>query len=1300
MYQTQLHTTLNDATTFTDVVRSVALSYIAQGYKEQTADNTDTFIQQLFQCYQGYVPTGKGTRAYCAVGAWVLMNTAYNIVEQSGKGQINRTVLNALKTKLGNVAQFESTAKQYGILSNTPEVGSLMIRSSDVTANGLHAGIVYAVNADGSIVVIEFNASSENANGGEGVGSRRYDANDIDNYKKFVFAHIHRNAVVSGSIFGSFRDNCMGFTIEIPPPNTATTTTPTEPCANYKTDSQCPPGWRLRTANERLTPPYVNPYRKGSTEANAYACCIPTTQPNTTVTNNTPPTGVTTNTPCTTNVVAVPCSSSSSNRPKLNIPTRMPLYSDVSLQQYMEWLVPDIEDMFDKTDKDALNAFSAIMRLSRNANKTAPMVCDRNGNVYIIATDATTSYQVLKQSGLIPNPIFIAQDIGEKVRDDLGMFDNYDIGAFVSASANSLLKTGRYPLYSAMGVKDNTANWGRAESDWRMENQFARYNNVSLSSIGLDNQIFGQNNLRGAIEAIERTGKKFNNTFVLYAIGKYSGKGVVSQVVDTVGKTAFTAGLNTVIPGLGTTVVSIAQKINSGASVTVGELSALAQMLLPSEYGKYIDNSARILTAVQKIPKGATSGQELIDVTKDIATLLNGNVMPQWIKQGDETVASIKLFANNQWAEANKYINGIKEDVAKTVQAYANTSLGVLGSQYAKGDRYQFLADEIDSIGGLFKHEQLNNLFLQVAGTNAGSQISTLPNPAKFVSKLLETETSNLLLVEPNDYLAILGGAGGFKVPDEAVLRLQMESLFHKAEDMARKGMEFAMPAVFEFSKDKDVKERADCIKREIEVCVGIKKTTTTTTTTTKTNNVTNTPVTTTPDKPNITLPPPTMVLPNCIKLISGKHYYCPESNCDSMLWKQLGITPPKLTPVGGSTFTVTDTLKPNNNSNTTVTAPTLPSNVSVTVPKNTVSVAPTTTLVNTFQPTLPTSPSKPSSVSVITPFSQAKLPSDGLTPPPITQSFAPPVSTLSPRLTLGDPDCTFLYEAVYDSANGGVWYALIGGKYIRIISCCPVVSIPTTTTTTPSQVQQPCCDDLRSSIATMTNQIARLQELVSRLSVGEQSPATDLSGIVAEIATIKTLINGLRNVATTDIKQVDLSPLQQQINELQTLVRNNSRSIVSASGYDDTSLKNQIAELRSLITQTKSVSERSYDDEIQLLVANMNNMREAFENNIRYLQQQVVTNNDSTAQAQMQELIAQRDAQLRKYESELQKAQQAKTTTTTQQPTQRLPETVIRPQQIQQTCFDCPAVVETHQRVVYRYPEYHQHVEQPCNDC
>jgi hypothetical protein len=137
----------------------------------------------------------------------------------------------------------------------------------------------------------------------------------------------------------------------------------------------------------------------------------------------------------------------------------------------------------------------------------------------------------------------------------------------------------------------------------------------------------------------------------------------------------------------------------------------------------------------------------------------------------------------------------------------------------------------------------------------------------------------------------------------------------------------------------------------------------------------------------------------------------------------------------------------------------------------------------------------------------------------------------------LNDPNCNTLYPAIY---NKGQWYAQINGKYVVITDCCPT-EMPTVT--------NDCCDATQKNIQALAGQITKLQELVLRNSAGEKTQAVDLTSVMNELSAIHALVDSMRNQKPNEIKQLDITPLQKQINDLQTAVSNIKVTVPQGNG-------------------------------------------------------------------------------------------------------------------------------------------------------
>jgi hypothetical protein len=179
---------------------------------------------------------------------------------------------------------------------------------------------------------------------------------------------------------------------------------------------------------------------------------------------------------------------------------------------------------------------------------------------------------------------------------------------------------------------------------------------------------------------------------------------------------------------------------------------------------------------------------------------------------------------------------------------------------------------------------------------------------------------------------------------------------------------------------------------------------------------------------------------------------------------------------------------------------------------------------------------------------------------------------------------------------------------------------------------------------------------------------------------------------------------------------------------YNDSGLRQQIAELRSLITQTKSDSERPYSAELQLIQNNLVQLKSAYDRNLQMLLNEIRTQvNSPLLQTDYNRLLNEKNAQVAEYQKRIQELQdriatQGNTQTTTNSGTTNAttntgtkpsytptnpsyptepPRTVpTRTYDTNGNCTNCPVLEETHTRRIYQYPQQPPQTNCDSDDC
>lgn len=1292
---------LADSTTvFGDIIRQVAEQFALGQYNgkelvEYTKDNTDEWIKKLWMCYQGSVPTGNEfARSYCAVGAWLTIQTAAKIAQCSNqfpKG-LSGSVLNTFN-RIQNTTSI--------VINATPAVGSVFVRESTHSGNN-HMGIVVSVGESGTTIqTIEWNAGLDQVGASTyktrvygGVSHVAYYPEKYNQFKFWKFLHFEDMCNISTLPCGVYTDSCFSIEIEITGCDKTIVTIDTPPDVIKKTDTSicenytCPPGYRKLTSQELITRgATVISSKKDSTDYYNQYCCVPNNQ--TTVTN----VGTKNPKPCPT-IIKTGCDTGSI---KVNYPDTVPHYSELPKirERVRKWCAPDISGEKILTPNPAYEAWLSIppnmkgnsvppqshivTSKSFTPDDNFPVVRDNNGNTFLCVAYGSVMHEYIRKYRL---------DGGKKAINVVINIQALLGGGYQPQQFRDKLTT----MFMPPGQND-AGNWANKDS---YDDEFLKYNNNRTpEQLGIPNLFSTERNFFSAMQMIERSNKKYDKTFVFVGIGESE----TQSAIDTALVSSFLTIANLAFKALGVPldlitdinkIYSLLQNFSAEPS-NLGSIFQLAGMVLPKNYSTYVEKAQTIAAAIQNPDPGSISAA--MQAAQTITKQLNGGNMPEWVQWGDKQVNSVYTFAQNQWRVVKDYVNATDEQVAKTVQSYSNYATTLLTGGISDFDNGWSVAlqglvqqgKDVFSDSGSNGSVGLQNIFTT---STKGAALTLLPNAQQLIGGILSNSVLSVKTVtDVAEHAALMAIATGKKYADEQVRGFQLKSLLNKAEDAVRANIPFALPAIWSFADDKDTKEIGECFAREIEVCLNINvcrtpktmingicsspNANTTTTTANNTNIKKRFDVEldlNTTEQPDVTVP-----LPECIvRLSTGDYFYCPDTKCDSMIWKTLNVISPSQ----------------NRDVYTEPTKPTFPDN-------------PTKPTI----PLIPTNGNANGGTGYYGDTNDYNTYGVGSSPIPGNDNQYAYYQAMrngeigSPQMA--DPNCNILYPAIYSK---GVWYAQISGKYVTITACCP---------TERPTVTNDCCDATQKNISALAQQIVKLQELVLRNSAGEKTQAVDLSNVMNELNAIHILIDGMRSQKPNEIKQIDISPLQKQINDLQTAVNNIKLTVPVQNGttvkqYDDAGLRQQITELRSLITQTKSDSERPYDAELILIQNNLTQLKQAYDKNIQMLLNEIRTQgNTPILQTDYTVLLNERNAQVKEYQKRIQELQDritAQTTTTTptnpsvpKEPT-RVP---TRTYDVNGNCTDCPVLEETHTRRIYKYPQQPQ-TTLPCNsdDC
>jgi len=764
---------LADSTTvFGDIIRQVAEGfflgeYNGKGLIEYTKDNTDEWIKKLWTCYQGSVPTGNEfARSYCAVGAWLTIQTAANIAQCANQFP---------KGLGGNVYNtYYKIKTQTSIpVNSTPAVGSVFVRESLHSGNN-HMGIVTSVNESGTVIqAIEWNAGLDQVGASTnktkvygGVSHVAYYPERYNQFKNWSFIHFEEMCNIATLPCGTYADPCFGISIEIEGCEQKTVTTDV-PDVVKKTDTTvcenitCPPGYRKLTAKDIAARGAVAiGSKKGSAEYYTEYCCVPNT---TTVNGNTKNPK-----PCPT-IIKQGCDTGSI---KVNYPDNVPHFTQVSSDQYWKWCMPDLVDN---------QAIKLLKDKGKIPSETFPVVRDNNGNTFIILTPNSTMHELVRKYKLDggSKAVNIVFNVGKKIES---YTHGTDALVFASTMADLFLKPGDKPK------NPDVDNWGNTKE---FKDEFPRYNNGQTpKNMGLPDFLSGTQSFYGAMELIEREGKKYDKTFVFVGIGtQQSDNGIIDGALRAAAPIIIGATLTAIgAPQLAAEFnkfYNVLQNFSANPG-NIGNIFALAGAVLPDQYGTYLTKAQTIANAVQNLNLQNANGA--VQAAKAIAQELNGGKMPEWIQWGDKQVNGLYSFAQNQWRSVSDFVNATDEQVAKTVQSYSNYATALLtgGIGDIESGWNTVLTNLVSSGKDVFSDSGVNGqVGLQNIFTTStkGAALALLPNAQQLIGGILSNSVLSVKTVsDVAEHAALMAIATGKKYTDEQVRGFQLKSLLNKAE--------------------------------------------------------------------------------------------------------------------------------------------------------------------------------------------------------------------------------------------------------------------------------------------------------------------------------------------------------------------------------------------------------------------------------------------------------------------------------------------------------------------------------------
>lgn len=1337
MYKHIRHTALSDNVSALALqIQAVALAYAAhaqsQNWVERTDNNTDDFIQKLWACYApgrsiDKTKSGVYNNAYCVVGASIIVNDAVECLRKTTVGAVN--LLPSYADTYGNALTLRNKSRTISKFHSdtTPSVGAFFYRKSDGSASG-HCGIIVGVEHDANsnptlIRTVESNASLAGAKTQYGFLVVEYTPSSpawIGNPgAQWEVIHTELMFTATEPIDGCI-GKCLGARITVQPP----TTPPANPPQASKEPEKMDDSSNTTSRNpQRPDRPPVPPI-------------------------------------CQEKYIAVSCCDESVKG------TQVADYKEAHLRNY----------------RDLRHSAIAVeyVRLEKRAEEPFRMVTDNHGNSYVFAVESHhESYAAPREMGLFGRyPVYIpisrtamgwtGDNSDHGIMGMIGMWERRGPYTRIRAAQEAFIQFYRLPRVEQRGIRapDNDM------TGWWLEKPSAPGIIGELADILWSNGTEGKISVfYHVMEEIERRSKRngwtYRETFVFLFTGE------PKPWVQSLGNAISVAA--PVVIGLlgagGMTIPTETQKLLTSALPSilqgdfspsnVGQIVDLGAAVLPQSFQTYAADTKNILVS-------ATSGRGIdaalfnssADILKRLDSDLGIGLAPtvDVVTQGvRRSVESVELLYSNAAAEIERRAINLRGEVGKIAQSFANASIvrslsTRIGSAAAFGGNSDSVAQNIinsivDTNKGFDAYSLTTSPFLRgiFLATDKPSAVGLMPGFSGIAKAVFQIQAfSDTTIRSIADKYAWAAIATGRRVGDEALNRLQMESLMQRAIEFYNNGWAFTLPAIF-------TGEKRECLEREVKICTGIEccppKI--------KSNDGTCympsdlppvTPPKTPPDTPKtppdtppnrsvlpptwgnppvIDVPPkPPVSLPACIRQTGTEFVYCPPTSCAVRSADVVTARPPiqPFSPVS-STPTVTPI--------TPRTTPVMPVQNSAVVaarpPAQLFSPVPSTPTVT---PTTPvrTTPVMPVQNSASNQF-----------------LFRQPDLVYAP--TLSDGTC-YPARVVYHRTPMEVWFAQIGSRWIEIVDCCPAQN-------------DDCCDENRLRMDRIEERISKLYELLMRNEAGEKNSAVDYTALRTELSALRTFVEKQSRSTSTSTAYND-TPLRSELQRLETLItqlqqsrsqqqsayndaelrsrttdlersvktlieRLASTSTGERTSYDDSELRSQLArqaaeleklrdmrytgpsddtEIAALRAQVellqKSVREQSshsttdsdavaLEQQLRLLQTNMGIMRSGFEQNIAQLQR------ESQERPGVATELARLQQQLRTQEQlYTQKISTAQNNTRRAVRQQYSNSPTPPPVLSVGNCTDCPALVETHTRIINRYP---QPVNEPCCD-
>lgn len=840
------------------LILCIGQSFAETAYQENTANNSDAWITDLWACYHPYANYG----AYCMVGASTIINAAARLAKEAGAPCADKLVpsaplagsQNRENTLYGNVYDTLNELRLSGAqLSGNPSVGDLFMRPSD---NGRtnHAGIVVEapLTADRYLVTIEANVSTS-GNGATTKGFQKlvytkaqYDAFQLRTWVQSARAAAYGNFIPQGWIFASLWQNCQGapekryqaalclnvnidcdLTPQAPPP--APPVAGTSPCDT----SVKPPektgftSWRktadvIAEINEasRLAAkpgdavglisilPREGYYGSAGREASPDGCWVRWEKAKRT---SPPPPPPPVN-PCKSGFVTKSCCEGAATTLRFGSAGDLVTLADLDQNKgAREALLSSVinADEFKRRGYDQkMNKAVDYVPMLRLSSGVPVMVYVETSEQYAIAS-------TLKLFGARPKFIKISRTLS-----------GFTGGGYAERLAGVFTKDTWGRISQSPAPQDAIVDETGSRAEW------TRTVNPSSGVIGASG--FLEFNLWRLIESLEKRGNDLKargeSVVILFTGEPQSGLDVLASLAGTIG-----GALNYALPGVGTLFSSVITKARNAyvtgtlgmddAFALIGDIGgALSNIASDNADGKILGVDGKFFADVSRYSSASGKVYQTLlqqgTVAQKAYTIANiiGKDVPELTDLARAEFADEEKWARNAFADINKVVGGAFNDVRAAVHNVADGAVtNILGnlSQLDSGIDSIF-AGMLTDTSSLTKTAAKIPLIQDLLTTSADpSLINAKAGSADIFSRIL-----NLTATYGNDvsdaaiHNAIAAVASGKRVVEGALDKLTYDSLLHKAEEFTRRGWKFDVPLTLG-------EEKRECIQKEIAVCLG-----------------------------------------------------------------------------------------------------------------------------------------------------------------------------------------------------------------------------------------------------------------------------------------------------------------------------------------------------------------------------------------------------------------------------------------------------------------------------------------------